>query len=143
MKHIAERFRGYREAMATFNPESDVLEGKVRYQHVEDDTQVTLQSFWDTDPGIDSIVFATNTLTVAGLYFFQNKGIKIPEDIAVIGFDGNVAFDFFYSPLTYIKQPVKEMGKKAVQILINKINGVEEYEQVRFQHELIIRESSK
>lgn len=143
MIHIKERLRGYEEAMREFQPDSEILTGKVRYQNVDQDVDKILNGLLKQGQGIDSIIFATNTLTVSGLYFFQKNQIKIPEDIAVIGFDGNVAFDFFYSPLTYIKQPVHEMGKKAVEILIDKINGSIEHEQVKLKHKLIIRDSSQ
>ena len=60
---------------------------------------------------------------MAGLYKIHDLKIKVPENIALIGFDGAEAFDFFYSPLTYVKQPVDEMGKEAVRILLDQISG--------------------
>lgn len=143
MIHIQERFRGYRAAMGTFIPNAQIHEAKIRYQHIEEDIAKALHDLIIRDGAIDAIIFATNTLTVAGLYFFQKNNIKVPNDIAVIGFDGNVAFDFFYSPITYIKQPVYEMGKQAVKILMDQINGKEESGQVMLKHQLIVRESTK
>jgi len=63
-------------------------------------------------------LFATNALTISGLCFVKKLSFRIPEELAIIGFDGNVAFDFFISALTYIEQPFEEMGKEAVEVLI-------------------------
>ncbi|MEL6556713.1 MAG: LacI family DNA-binding transcriptional regulator [Bacteroidota bacterium] len=137
MMHIQERFRGYREAMKRFNPDVETLVGTVSYQSIEEDIANTLDAMLQQEQAVDSIVFATNTLTIAGLQHLRKRRIKIQEDLSVIGFDGNVAFDFFSFPFTYVKQPVYEMGKKAVEILINKMNGKNDFEQVKFKHEMV------
>ncbi|HQH25518.1 MAG TPA: substrate-binding domain-containing protein [Bacteroidales bacterium] len=69
----------------------------------------------------EAMIFATNALSLSGLYSIQDIGIKVPEELAIVGFTGNEAFDSFYSPLTYVKQPVYEMGKEAVRVLIDQI----------------------
>ncbi len=62
---------------------------------------------------IDSIIFATNSLTVGGLYYLQKNKVLVPDQLAIIGFDSN------YVPLTFIKQPIKEMGKAALNVLLD------------------------
>ncbi|MEL7422800.1 MAG: LacI family DNA-binding transcriptional regulator [Bacteroidota bacterium] len=142
MNHITERFRGYREAMAAFNAGFS-LTGEVRYSHLDEDMETVLDGFYAAPEGLDAIIFATNTLTVAGLYYFQRKQIQIPEELAVIGFDGNAAFDFFYSPLTYIKQPIQAIGKRAVEILLQQIDGESlQQQQLHLLPELVKRSST-
>ncbi|MEO0727850.1 MAG: LacI family DNA-binding transcriptional regulator [Bacteroidota bacterium] len=142
MNHITERYRGYKEAMAAFNAGFS-LTGQVRYSRLDEDIETVLDGFYADPDGLDAIVFATNTLTVAGLYYFQRKQIRIPEELAVIGFDGNVAFDFFYSPLTYIKQPIQAIGKRAVEILLQQIDGKNQQQhQLHLLPELIERSST-
>ena len=51
--------------------------------------------------------------------------IKIPDDVAVVGFDENDVFNLFYSPITYVKQPVYQIAEEAVNILIDKIKNGE------------------
>lgn len=142
MNHIRERFRGYKEAMDQFNPGVIANIGEVSYQNIQEDMDSILDRLLSAQDGIEAVIFMTNSLTVAGLYYFQKRDIKIPEELAVIGFDGNVAFDFFYSPLTYIKQPVREMGVEAVKMLIQNINGSSERRQVQLPHKLVERKSS-
>ncbi len=67
----------------------------------------------------------------------------MPEDIGIIGFDGSEAFDFFYSPITYVKQPIDEMVKEAFNILIAQIKGSEKSARITLKHKLILRQSSQ
>ena len=69
--------------------------------------------------------------------------MKVPEELAIIGFDGNAAYDFFYTPLTYIEQPIEKMGKESIRILVDQINGSTKLEHIKLQHKLIKRQSSQ
>lgn len=64
--------------------------------------------------------------------------------MALVCFDGETAFDLFYAPLTYIKQPLERMAKKAVEILIEHIEAKDSLtQQVEAGGSLIERSSSK
>ena len=52
----------------------------------------------------------------------REKGIKVPEDVSVIGFDNNVMGSIFYPKLTTISQPSYDMGSVAVRMLIKMLN---------------------
>jgi len=80
-------------------------------------------------------------LSLEGLYAIRQKNLRVPEDIAVIGFDGHEAFDFFNPALTYIQQPMDEMGKESVRILIEQIKGSKKIVQVVLKSQLIERGS--
>ncbi|MBD0368661.1 MAG: LacI family DNA-binding transcriptional regulator [Flavisolibacter sp.] len=70
--------------------------------------------------------------------------VRVPDELAVISFDESDAFDFFYSPVTYIKQSVSGIGREAVNILLNEIRqGSKKYAQIEVEADLIIRESSR
>ena len=81
-------------------------------------------------------------ITKTGLRCIKKQNLKIPEQIAIIGFDGNEVFDFFYTPITFIEQPIMEMGKEAVRVLVNQINGTNEIAHIKLRHKLIKRQSS-
>ena len=94
-------------------------------------------------PKVDAVFFATNTLAIEGLKTIYNSGIKVPEDLAIIAFDESDAFDFFYSPLSYVSQPLAEMGKKAVKLAIEKIkNNNKKYSTILVKEKLVLRKSS-
>src|SRR5690606_5823641 len=92
---------------------------------------------------IDALFFATNTLSIHGLKYLNRKKLRVPDDVAVVCFDECDAFDFFYCPLTYVKQPLVEVGQQAVNILLKKINNPEkEEEQVSLASDFVIKKSS-
>jgi len=92
----------------------------------------------------EAIIFTTNMLSIHGLYCLNDMNVKIPDEIAVVGFDGNDLFDLFYSPITYIKQPVEQIAEEAVNILIDKIKNSEKAKKsmVILEPELVIKSSS-
>lgn len=55
------------------------------------------------------------------LKIINQSGIKVPDEFAIIAFDGSDAFDFFYSPLSYVTQCLEDMGKGAVNLAIERI----------------------
>jgi LacI family transcriptional regulator len=92
----------------------------------------------------DAIIFTTNKLGVQGVQAIVNKGKRIPEDIAVISFDDTVAYAVARTSITAIKQPVTQMCKEAVRILMKSIDEREsniDTEQVFLDASFIIRES--
>lgn len=140
--HIRERIRGYIEAMTSNGLENEIRIDEVRYNHVREDTEKSMNKLTVGAKKIDAILFATNSLTISGLYYIKKIGLRIPEELALIGFDGNEAFDFFQPPLTFIEQPLEEMGKEAVRVLVDQINGSQKIAHIMLKHKLIIRQSS-
>ena len=69
-------------------------------------------------------VFACNDMMAIGLLrSAHEKGIRVPNDLSLIGFDDIESVSFTNPPLTTIAQPKTEMSRKAVQFLIQRINN--------------------
>jgi LacI family transcriptional regulator len=67
----------------------------------------------------------------------------VPEALGVISFDESDAFDFFYAPVTYVRQSIDDIGKRALDLLINQIkNPAGKKEQAIIATRLIVRKSS-
>ena len=71
---------------------------------------------------IDAIFFTSNNLGVAGLEALRSIGKRIPDDISVICFDDNDLFRLGMPGISVVSQPIKDIAKKAVEILIQQIN---------------------
>lgn len=67
----------------------------------------------------DSIFFATDTLAVEGLRHINALHIPVPEKLGIVSFDGSEAFELFYCPITHGIQPLKEIGRVAVETLLD------------------------
>jgi LacI family transcriptional regulator len=139
--HMKERIRGYTEAMAVFNIADNQCIKMIRFSHTGKDMENAFNDLLIQRLKCDAIIFATNALSVAGLFYAQKNNILIPDDMAFIGFDGGECFDLFKPPLTFVKQPLEEMGKEAFKVLLDLINGSSKTSHVMLKPELIIRNS--
>ncbi len=140
--HMSERIRGYQEAMIVHQIEKEIHVEKIAYNLTRNETEQIIGDML-MDRKSDALIFATNALSIAGLYAVKNIQKKVPEELALIGFDGNEAFDFFESPLTYIKQPLEQMGRESVRILLAEMKEKTKKKQhVQLESQLIMRASS-
>jgi LacI family transcriptional regulator len=89
-------------------------------------------------------LFAYNDISAIGaIRAFQEKGLRVPQDISVIGFDDIPGAAFHFPSLTTVRQPLVRMGQVAAQILLERIEGKRDYPaQVAIEPELIVREST-
>ncbi|MEC1178858.1 LacI family DNA-binding transcriptional regulator [Metasolibacillus meyeri] len=88
-------------------------------------------------------IFACNDLMACGVYQAAHElGIRIPEQLSIIGFDDIPLITALIPKLTTIRQNTYEMGRKAIELLIHQIEH-ESSERVVFEPTLIVRESTK
>jgi LacI family transcriptional regulator len=89
-------------------------------------------------------IFASNDMMAIGCYDLINKlGLKIPEDIGVVGFDDIFVSQYLTPPLTTVRTHIEDIGKKAAELLIKRIkNKIKpSIVKVNATSELIIRKS--
>jgi len=93
----------------------------------------------------DAVFTLNNSLAIACLDFCRNRNIQIPKDMALASFDEIDLFRFMHPPLTAVAQPIKEIGSKAVEILMKEISSNEhiDFQHIKLQPTLIVRESTK
>ena len=89
-------------------------------------------------------LFAYNVISAIGsLWAFHEAGLRVPEDISVVGFDDTPGAAFANPPLTTVRQPLLRMGQIAAQTLVDLIEGRGEYlPEIPIEPELIIRAST-
>lgn len=89
-------------------------------------------------------VVAFNDMSAIGaIRALQDFGLRVPEDVSVIGFDDITAAAFNNPRLTTIRQPLNHIGKMAAQYALNRIHGTEPFrEEITIEPELIVREST-
>jgi len=84
-------------------------------------------------------IFASSDLQAVGLLrAAHERGLRVPEDLAVVAFDGTKESEFCWPPLTVVAQPIAEMARTAVRLVLDE-DRPESYEQ--FVGELLIRQS--
>lgn len=97
------------------------------------------------DPLPDGIFAANDTSAVSIMCELKKAGIRIPEDIAVAGFNNDPISRYVEPNLSTVNYPGKEMGEIAAQTLINKLNNLQStsLKTIVLSHSLIIRASSE
>lgn len=96
--------------------------------------------------GIDAVFFLTNYLGVLGIEAIKKSGIRIPDEMAVLCFDDNDIFRLYTPTISVIRQPIAEIGQKAMLALIEwlKHSGTEllpSMINLKLKAELVPRES--
>ncbi len=90
-------------------------------------------------------IFAYNDLVALGAFrAIREAGLQVPADISLVGFDDVAYAEFFGVPLTTVHQPMREIGRKAAEILLEKIRsrGEQPVQQIILKPRLTIRSST-
>lgn len=119
--HTNERKRGFVEAMkgaGIFN-EENIKE--VSYHTLKEDIDNVMTQLMEKNGKVDGIFFATNSISIAGIRSLLKHGVMVQKDIQVMCFDESEAILLFPFRIPYIKQPIEEMAKKALRLLIDQI----------------------
>lgn len=117
---------------------------EIKYESSREEI-ITLMSAFIRDNGLDAVFFATNYLGIIGLESIRKLGLRIPQDLAVICFDDHDIFRLYLPGITVIQQPVEEIGKKAVHLLMDQLGKSKinfENKQLQLAANFIVREST-
>jgi len=89
-------------------------------------------------------LFAYNDISAIGaMRAFQEDGLRIPEDVSVVGFDDVVSASFCIPTLTTVRQPLKKMGRIAAETLLARLEGAAEFpKDIAVEPELVVRKST-
>ncbi|ODS51933.1 MAG: hypothetical protein ABS36_19400 [Acidobacteria bacterium SCN 69-37] len=89
-----------------------------------------------------AIVFANDALALGFLRVAHERGVRVPQDVSVVGFDGLPLGAISWPSLTTVAQPIRDMGRVACRRLFEAIAQPGSVEQIQFRMTLVPRESS-
>ncbi len=142
VRSAADRLRGYTAALADCNlpiREELMVEGDYQQQTGYETTKRLLQS---ADPLPTAIIAANDLSAFGAMDAIREFGLRIPDDISIIGFDDVPQASFVYPKLTTVRQPLEQMGRIAVKLLLEQIEDQSRPPQrVALATQLIIRDS--
>lgn len=139
-----DRFNGYKQALAENNLDFKneyVIIGNLSLEAGTDAASAILQM----DPLPDGVLVANDNSAVGCMLSLKQAGVRIPEDIAFVGFNNDPVSKVIEPNLTTINYPGYEMGEVAARNLINHLNGthpIHSTNTIVLRSELIIRASS-
>jgi LacI family transcriptional regulator len=97
------------------------------------------------DQGLPDAIFCANDLLALGvLRVLSQAGVRVPQDVTLIGYDDIEFSSAAAVPLSSIRQPTYQLGKIATELLLEECDdpGGHAHQQIMFQPELVVRESS-
>jgi LacI family transcriptional regulator len=89
----------------------------------DDDT--FFDGFFQQYGDVDGVFANTDLLAAKYIKRAKKRGLRVPEDVKVIGYDGMQDNDLFHPILSTIRQPVEEMGRMSVRLLLRKVDEEE------------------
>jgi DNA-binding LacI/PurR family transcriptional regulator len=145
LKNERRRVQGYRQALQHAGLRVDeklIWTGNLRAQDVSAMCRERLGS----GSRLPDALFCTNGPTALGvLRAFRERGLRTPEDIAFATFDELAVAELFSPSITTVVQPAYDIGYRAAELLLNRINGEagDETVTIRLPAHLEVRESSR
>lgn len=146
IRQCADRRKGMRRAIrrARFNLSRSFVEVTVGSLNAAGGEE-GLDRVLDLDNPVTAIA-CVNDLTALGvLRGLRRRGIRVPEDIAVVGYDDLEFAAILSTPLTSIRQPRYRLGRAAADLVLAEATQATDHKhrQIQFQPELVVRESSR
>jgi DNA-binding LacI/PurR family transcriptional regulator len=135
------RLAGYREACTRAGHLVD--EGLIGYgDFSEPSGAAAMRQLLDRRPDLDAVFAASDLMAAGALRVLREEGRRVPEDVALLGFDDSTLAQQTAPPLTTVHQPVEEMGRQMARQLVARIRGERpEPRYVLLDTHLVIRRS--
>ncbi|MBN2601943.1 MAG: LacI family DNA-binding transcriptional regulator [Candidatus Marinimicrobia bacterium] len=140
-----KRYSGYIQALKEENiPKSYIFESEGNF--TEDSGYKACQVLLQKNPHPTAIFAANDAMAIGAIEAVKDSGLRVPEDIAIVGFDDISTSQYITPALTTVKVPLYEMGQLVGKTLLQKINSDSKEhltvaEQIVIPLEIIIRES--
>ncbi|MCC0576146.1 MULTISPECIES: LacI family DNA-binding transcriptional regulator [Streptomyces] len=95
------------------------------------------------DRGVTGVVCASDPLALGAVRAVRRRGLRVPDDVSVVGYDDSAFMTCTEPPLTTVRQPIEAMGRAAVELLAAQIQGsAVPHAELLFEPELVVRAST-
>ncbi len=139
----SDRFRGYKQALAENSLEFDD-NSLIITDLMDNSGEVIIRKLLSRGSMPDGIFTANDTSAVSIICELKKKGYRVPDDVAVVGFNDDPVSRIIEPNLTTVHYPGRAMGDVAASTMIRILEGTqfEKVNSIILSHELIIRQSS-
>ena len=150
--NVQDRIRGYRKALVEYGMrledhiviQRDSISGIGKNIDVIPGAMELAKEVFRSEREFDGLIASSDVVALSAMRYLHLEGKKIPEDVAVIGFDDERFAQALSVSLTTVHQP-RDMGKVALELLLKQIDGKSErgdFEKIVLKPRLIVREST-
>ncbi|MFB8085112.1 LacI family DNA-binding transcriptional regulator [Streptomyces sp. NPDC055992] len=137
---VQERLAGFRDTMASNgHPYIAIAEGRF----TQESGETAMERLLAEHPDLDGVFAANDLMATGACHVLRERGRRVPEDVAVIGFDDSSAALACRPPLTTVRQPVEAMAAEMARLLIERLAKPEgAATSVIFEPSLVVRDSA-
>lgn len=139
---IKDRLQGYTDSLKAGGlPVNRKQILALDYKMKKEEAIELICEYIKSNPNLDALFFATNYLGLLGIESLQKLGMIIPKDLAMISFDDHDVFRLFPPGITIIEQPVEEIAKTAINLLMGQLgkNKTTKKNKVQLPAKLVVR----
>jgi DNA-binding LacI/PurR family transcriptional regulator len=136
------RLDGYRKAVASagLDPDERLI---APADFTEEGGARAMRELLARRPDVDAVFAASDVMAAGARQVLREEGRRIPDDVALVGFDDSAVARHMDPALTSVRQPIEEMGREMTRVLLQEIAGEDlERPQIVLPTELIVRDSS-
>ena len=138
----ADRLEGYRRALKEAGlPRDSALEATGRFE--QEPARRAMGELLDRAPDIDAVFAASDLMAAGALQALRRAGRRVPEDVAVVGYDDSLIASSTEPPLSSVRQPTEDMGREMARLLLATVASTSRpARRVILDTQLVIRQSS-
>jgi DNA-binding LacI/PurR family transcriptional regulator len=141
MTASVDRFDGYCDGLSAFSRR--LRKGLVAHGDFSRDSGArAMKALLRRSPDLDAVFVANDLMAIGALGELAAAGRRVPDDVAVVGFDDVALAATATPPLTTVRQPVEEMGREMTKMLLERIAGGGDRESLVVPTELVVRASA-
>src|SRR5216684_2593220 len=136
-----DRLKGYKSALQEAGIEVDprrVTDSDFK----EEGGMSAMTRLLAADPRLDAVFAANDVMAFGAMRALRNAGRRVPDDVAVVGFDDIPASAMTHPPLTTVRQPLYEMGRTAASMVMAAVRGESIAKRTELPTSLVVRDSS-
>ena len=137
-----DRLDGYRDGLAAAGLDADPGLVEPGDFTEEGGAAATARLLERPGPPVDAIFAASDLMAAGALRALRAAGRRVPEDVAVVGFEDSAVARYAQPPLTTVRQPIEEMGRQATRLLLDKVAGEAGGMHLILDTELVVRAST-
>jgi DNA-binding LacI/PurR family transcriptional regulator len=139
MRVGVDRLDGYRDVLSTAGLPENISIGDFS----EESGERGMRELLTREPKLDAVFAASDPMAVGAMRVLKEHGLRIPGDVALVGFDDSATARHTDPPLTSVHQPLETMGREMARLLVARIRGdVIENSMVILDTHLVTRGSS-
>jgi DNA-binding LacI/PurR family transcriptional regulator len=101
-----------------------------------------MRQLLDDDPGLDAVFAASDLMAQGALKALRDAGRRVPDDVAVVGFDDTASARHTDPPLTTVRQPIIQIGRQMARQVLRLVAGDRIEATTTLPTELVLRQSA-